>query len=116
VTRLLVVADRERAFLPVGDGSHPLRRNTHEHEVVAHRVGPPFAEREVVLASVAFVAVPLNQHLNRRVLLQPGGVSRQRLAILRLDVPAVGVEERVLEVAARVQNREILRQLLLDLL
>ncbi len=90
----------ERALLAVGD--RPDARSVHAErdEVFLRGVGAPVAQREVVLGRPALVAMPLDQELDRPVLLEPVRVRGQRRARVVAQVGLVVVEERVLQVAA----------------
>src|SRR5690349_2493401 len=77
---LLVVAGIDRTLGAVGDGQHPVRLNTQALQVALHRRGAPLAQRDVVLARAALVAVALDGDGNGRELLQPGGLPLQGLA------------------------------------
>src|SRR6185369_15243911 len=65
----------DRLLLAVGDGRDASGLNAVADQELAHGVGAPRAEGEVVLAGAAFVAVALDAHLHRRVALQPFGLS-----------------------------------------
>ena len=45
------------------------------HQEVAHRIGPPRAQGEVVFAGAALVAIAFDAHLHRRILVQPLGLA-----------------------------------------
>src|ERR1043166_4875120 len=56
-----VVADRDRPLLAVGDGAHAVGFDAARREVVAHRLGAPGAERDVVFARAALVRVAFDR-------------------------------------------------------
>src|SRR5215469_17888382 len=80
---LLAVADRRNA------GSRNARRN----QDVLRRLGAPLAEREIVLARAALVAMALDRDCNVRIAPQPIGLSRQGFLRFRCDVGPVEREE-----------------------
>src|SRR5262249_44726206 len=55
-----VVADRDRALLAVGNRPHALCLDAARDEIIAHRLRPAGAERDVVLAGAALVGVALD--------------------------------------------------------
>src|SRR3954454_16012945 len=77
---LLVVAGIDRTLGAVGDGQHPVRRHAQSLQVALHRRGAPLAQRDVVLARAALVAVAFDGDGDGRELLQPGGLPLQGLA------------------------------------
>src|SRR4051812_44133686 len=77
---LLVVARVDRALGAVGDRQHPVRRHAQALQVALHRRGAPLAQRDVVLARAALVAVAFDGDGDGRELLQPGGLPLQGLA------------------------------------
>lgn len=89
---LLVRTERDRAFLAVADGRNPVRRNAQAGEIVLRRVRPPLAEREVVFASAALVAIAFERDPLVRIALQPLHLRAQRGRVGIVDVVLVGVE------------------------
>jgi hypothetical protein len=67
-----VTLDR-RAFLAVADGRDAIGIDAERDQIVLRRVGTPFAERQVVLAGTAFVAVPYDRDADLRVGHHPFG-------------------------------------------
>src|ERR1700753_2012339 len=56
-----VVADRDRAFLAVGDRAHAARIDTVRRHIGLDRLGAAGAERDVVFAGAAFVRVTFDR-------------------------------------------------------
>src|SRR5215475_11120440 len=56
-----VVAHRDRPLLAVGNRPHAVGIDPARSEIVAHRLGAPGAERDVVFARAAFVRVTLDR-------------------------------------------------------
>src|SRR5204862_6337979 len=54
----------ELLLLALADGEDAIARNPQARQVIAHRGGAAFTEREVVLVGAARVGVPLDRHLD----------------------------------------------------
>ena len=66
-----VVADRDRAFLAVGDRAHTAGLDSARREIVAHGLGAASAQGDVVFARAALVGMPFDREGVVAVLLQP---------------------------------------------
>src|SRR5262249_41717954 len=69
------------------------RRNSERHEHILGRLSAAFAEREIVFARAALVAVALDRHCNVWIAAEPFGLSGQDLTRFRADVRTVKGEE-----------------------
>src|SRR5574341_571908 len=96
----LVAARVERPLLAVRDDAQPCARDSQAREVVAHGARPLLAERQVVLDGAALVAVPLDDHADAALALQPQRVLLQDGARLVGERRAVVLEAHVCERAA----------------
>src|SRR2546423_2130220 len=84
-----------RALFAVADDRDAARLHTLRHEVVHRGLGPPLAERQVVLVGAALVAVALDEDQEVQVGLQPRRVGVEDLRVLGPDLVLVEVEERI---------------------
>src|ERR1700730_15539171 len=82
----LVGADRIGTLLTVADRLDPRRRDALGDQVLTRGVGAAFAERQVVLARAALVAMALDGDRIVGVFLQPLGLTVQRLPAVLADV------------------------------
>src|SRR5208282_1585740 len=71
--RGLVRADHRRTLLAVADGGNPPGLDAKGRQILLGGGGAALAERQVVLARAALVAVTLDGHGVLRILLQPLG-------------------------------------------
>src|SRR5712692_6831149 len=81
-----VVLGAHGPFFAVGDDAHAALRHPLADQIVHGRLGPPLAEREVVLVGAALVAVALDEHEQVGVALQPGRVGIEHLGVARPDI------------------------------
>src|SRR5208282_66623 len=88
-----VVTDHRRAFLAVADGSDAAGGDAERDQRAFHRVGAAIAEREVVFARAAVVAMAFDRDFHVLIFLEPGCLALKRLLAFRLDVRLVEVEE-----------------------
>src|SRR6185437_2904381 len=72
---LFVRADDDWALLAVADRANPAGRDAQGHQHALDRRGAALAERQVVLAGAALVAVALDRHGDVRIPLQPLGLA-----------------------------------------
>src|SRR5262249_32327727 len=91
--RRFVMPFHGRPLLAVGDGLQPVPVDAERDEIVLHGIGAPLAQREVVFARAALVAVTFDRDAILRVLLQPCGLLLQRVLRIRANLVAVVVEE-----------------------
>src|SRR5260370_5677901 len=104
--RRLIGADRIGALLAVADGLDARRRDALGAQVLTGGVGAAFAERQVVLARAALVAMALDGDRIIGVFLQPLGLTVQGLPAVLADVGHVGVEEHpIADVLAEIGDR-----------
>src|SRR5690349_17225716 len=88
-----VVADRDRAFLAVGNGAHAARIDTMSRHVGFYRLGTAGAERNVVFAGAALVRMTFDGELVTRIGLQPLDLLVQGGDRLRRKIGLVAIEE-----------------------
>src|SRR3954449_12735000 len=88
-----VVANRDRAFLAVGHRAHAAGLDAARSEIIAHRLGPASAQRNVVFARAALVGVAFDREGVIGVLLQPLRLLVERAARLRRELGGIGLEE-----------------------
>src|SRR4029077_14619035 len=81
--RLIVRMRDLRTRLAIADGRDPGRRDAERDEDVLHGLSPAFAERQIVLACAALVAMALDCDADIAIALQPVGLALQ-------DLPAFG--------------------------
>src|SRR5215831_1929221 len=93
---LLVGAGRIGILLAEAGGPDARRRNALGDEVLAGRIGAPLAERQVVFARPALVAVAGDGDGVVRVLLQPFGLTIERLASVFAQARTVEIEEHAI--------------------
>src|SRR5260221_4166022 len=60
----------KRLFLAEADRAHPVGANALRNQELFHRRRTPVAQRQVVFRRAALVAVALDDHLDRRIVLQ----------------------------------------------
>src|SRR5512136_1875269 len=95
--RVLVMAEHERALLPVADRAYTVGGDAGGDQVVPHRLGTAVPQPEVVLSSAALVAVALEEDPGGRVGLQPARVFVQDGLLPGVDHSFVVLEEDVLQ-------------------
>src|SRR6185436_20498405 len=88
-----VVADRDRAFLAVGNGAHAAGLDAAGRQIVADRLGAAGAERDVVFARAALVGMAFDREGVVAVLLQPMRLLVERGARLHRQLSGIGFEE-----------------------
>jgi hypothetical protein len=86
-----------RALLAVAHGAEPIGADAAAREIVAHRVGAPLAERQVVLGRADVAGVPFDLDAQVGVLLQRPDRLVEGARGLRPQRVAVEVEVHVLE-------------------
>ena len=82
-----------RPLLAIADGLDAVRIDAVRHEIVAHRVRAPFAERQVVFARAALVAVTLDSDGVVAILAEPRRLAVQGILCIGTDLIAVVIEE-----------------------
>ena len=101
----------EGALLAEGDRAHAVAGHAQAGQVVAHGARTLVAEGQVVVDGAALVAVALDRHLGRAMVLQPEAVLLEQRARLVAQLGPVVVEADVFErsaLAARVVDGEVL--------
>src|SRR3954453_15546285 len=88
-----VVADRDRAFLAVGNGAHAARIDATRGEVGTHRLGAAGAECDVVFAGTALVGVTFDGKGIAVIALQPLRLLLERGDRLRAQFGLIALEE-----------------------
>src|SRR5580692_7048542 len=88
-----VVADRDRALLAVGDGTHPARIDAARGHEGADRLGAACAECDVVLAGAALVRMTFDGEGVARIGLQPLHLFLQGCDRLRAQIGLVALEK-----------------------
>ena len=104
-----VVADRDRTLLAVGDRAHAVGLDAARGQIVAHRLGAPGAERDVVFARAALVGMALDREgiavvaaEPLRLLVEGRDRLRGQLREVRLEEHAVAdIDDEVLRAAGR---------------
>src|SRR5947207_9609220 len=90
-----VVSGVARLLFPEAHGLDLLVGRTVEQHHAFHRIGTALAQRDIVFAAAAFVAVTLDGHLSRAIALQIHPVRIDQRLVIILDRVAVEVEEHV---------------------
>src|SRR3954452_13731918 len=88
-----VVADRDRTLLAIRHGAHAVGLDAARGEIIANRLGPAGAERDVVFARAAFVGVAFDREGVIGVLLQPLRLLVERAARLHRELSRIRLEE-----------------------
>src|SRR5690606_18933437 len=85
----LVRTERLGTLLAPAYRLHPAGIDTARLEIVARRIGPAVAERQVILAGAALVGMALDRDAHVRVAVEPGGLRVE--GALRRTVERIGI-------------------------
>src|SRR5665213_835393 len=82
----------DRTLLAIGDGFQTAGGDALAGQIFLHRIGAACAQRQIVFAGAAFVAVPFHGDTHRRVACQPGGLAAQNALVTVFDIVLVECE------------------------
>jgi len=75
-----------RPLLAVGDGLDAVGIDAERDKIILHAIRPPLAQRQVVFARAALVAMALDRDRVLAILLQPRRLLFQRILGIRADL------------------------------